>query len=90
MRHHLIDPRSGQPAQTDALSVSVIAPRTLVAEVHAKAALLLGAEAGLAYLAAAPGIEGLIYRSDGKVLYTEGCRPLLVALDSPTGRSLAA
>ena len=90
MRHHLIDPRSGQPAQTDALSVSVIASRTLVAEVHAKAALLLGAEAGLAYLAAAPGVEGLIYRSDGQVLYTEGCEQLLVDLNSPARRSLAA
>jgi thiamine biosynthesis lipoprotein len=90
IRHHLIDPRSGKPAQTDALSVSVIAGRTLIAEVHAKAALLLGAEAGLAYLAATPGVEGLIYRSDGQVLYTGGCAQLLVGLNSPARRGMAA
>jgi FAD:protein FMN transferase len=90
IRHHLIDPHSGQPAQTDALSVSVIARRTLVAEVYAKAALLLGAERGLAYLAAAPGIEGLIYRSDGQVLFTAGCERLLADRDSGARRSMAA
>jgi FAD:protein FMN transferase len=90
IRHHLIDPRSGRPAQTDALSVSVVAARTMVAEVYAKAALLLGAEAGLAYLAAVPGVEGLIYRSDGQVLYTAGCNQLLADLNSPARRSMAA
>lgn len=90
IRHHLIDPRSGRPAQTDALSVSVIAQRTVVAEVHAKAALLLGSEAGLAYLAAAPGVEGLIYRSDGQVLYTTGCDQLLADMNSPAHRRIAA
>ena len=62
----------------------------MIAEVHAKAALLLGAEAGLAYLAAAPGVEGLIYRSDGQVLYTAGCEQLLADLNSPARRSMAA
>jgi FAD:protein FMN transferase len=90
IRHHLIDPRSGRPAQTDALSVSVVARRTLVAEVHAKAALLLGAEGGLAYLAALPDVEGLIYRSDGQILYTAGCARLLTELNSPARRSMAA
>ncbi|HXV97352.1 MAG TPA: FAD:protein FMN transferase, partial [Anaerolineae bacterium] len=50
LMHHLIDPRTGQPAQTDALSVSVVAERTVLAEIYAKVALILGAEQGLAYL----------------------------------------
>jgi len=41
-RHHLIDPRRGQPAQTDWLSVTVIAPHATVAEVFAKALLIAG------------------------------------------------
>jgi thiamine biosynthesis lipoprotein len=90
IRHHLIDPRSGQPAQTDALSVSVIAQRTVIAEVLAKAALLLGAEAGLTYLAATPGVEGLIYRSDGQVMYTAGCEQLLLEPGPQHRRDMAA
>jgi thiamine biosynthesis lipoprotein len=42
MRHHLIDPRSGQPAETDWLSVTVIAPHATTAEVFAKALLIAG------------------------------------------------
>ncbi len=78
--HHLIDPRTGRPAQTDALSVSVIADRTVVAEIYAKAALILGAEQGLAYLQKLPGIEGLIYTADSKILYTPGFAALLERL----------
>jgi len=41
-RHHLIDPRTGEPAETDWLSVTVIAPHADMAEVFAKALLIAG------------------------------------------------
>lgn len=44
--HHLIDPRTGLPAETDLTEVSVIARTGVEAEVLAKTALLLGREAG--------------------------------------------
>ena len=80
--HHLIDPRTGQPAQTDVLSVSVVADRTVVAEIYAKAALILGAEQGLAFLQGLPGIEGLIYTAAGQILYTTGLTSLLERVES--------
>src|SRR5262252_949415 len=49
--HHLIDPRTGRPAVSDISEVSVVASRAVDAEVHAKAALLLGSESAPAYLA---------------------------------------
>jgi len=49
--HHLIDPRTGRPARTDLTRVSVVALTAAEAEVHAKAALLLGAAGATAYLA---------------------------------------
>ena len=61
LRHHLIDPRSGEPAETEWLSVTVIAPHAATAEVFAKALLIAGpneaesiahTEHGLAFLAA--------------------------------------
>jgi thiamine biosynthesis lipoprotein len=49
--HHLIDPRTGGPAESDLGQVSVVADTAFLAEVHAKAALLLGRELAPAYLA---------------------------------------
>ena len=43
-RHHLIDPRTGEPAHTDWLSVTVIDPDVIAAEVYAKALLISGRE----------------------------------------------
>ena len=80
-QHHLIDPRTGQPAITDALSVTVVAPRTVTAELLAKVALLLGADAGLEYLSTTAGVEGLIYTADGHVLMTPGLTALLDAVE---------
>jgi thiamine biosynthesis lipoprotein len=44
MRHHLIDPRTGEPAVTEWLSVTVIAQHATDAEVFAKVLLIGGAE----------------------------------------------
>jgi thiamine biosynthesis lipoprotein len=82
--HHLIDPRTGQPAQTDALSVSVVADRTVTAEIYAKVALILGAEAGLTYLQGLSNIEGLIFTADSRILFTSGLAPLLERVE-PAG-----
>jgi thiamine biosynthesis lipoprotein len=40
--HHLIDPRTGLPAQSDLREVSVLASTATDAEIYAKVALLLG------------------------------------------------
>ena len=50
--HHLIDPRTGRPAETDLAEVRVLARAGVEAEVLAKTALLLGAERAPAFLAA--------------------------------------
>ena len=70
--HHLIDPRTRQPADTDAVSVTVIAQRVALAEVYAKTALILGVEAGRHWLNQVPEAEGLLVRDDGKLITTDG------------------
>ena len=50
--HHLIDPRTGMPAQTDLAEVSVVSDNALRGEVYAKSAVLLGAALGIAFLEA--------------------------------------
>lgn len=48
--HHLIDPRTGRPSQSDLHTVTVLAPTAVEAEVAAKVALILGRRAGRRYL----------------------------------------
>jgi thiamine biosynthesis lipoprotein len=72
VQHHIIDPRIGRPAQTDCLSVTVIATRAMIAEAHAKVALILGVTEGLAYLSRLPNVEGMIVDERGELAWTAG------------------
>lgn len=54
--HHLIDPRSLRPAKTNVLLATVCAKSTLMADVLASCAVILGSEAGLPFLASR-GVE---------------------------------
>ena len=67
-QHHLIDPRSGQPAQTDVLSATVVGPSTQAAEMAAKVVLILGSMSGMAWLEQRPEFAGLLVLEDGAVL----------------------
>ncbi len=40
--HHLLDPATGRPAYTGVVQVTALAPSALLAEIHAKAAILSG------------------------------------------------
>ncbi len=62
-RHHLIDPRSGEPAQSGLWSVTVAAADCQRAEVAAKVAFLLGPEQGKHFLDDS-GLAGMLVRHD--------------------------
>ncbi len=47
LRHHLIDPRTGRPAETDVVQATVIARTARAAEAFAKTAVIVGSEAAL-------------------------------------------
>ena len=69
-QHHIIDPRTGAPAETDVLTVSVLHPQATTAEAYAKAVLLRGAEDGLNWLQSQWNASGMVVRRDGAVLAT--------------------
>jgi thiamine biosynthesis lipoprotein len=50
VRHHLIDPRTGQPVDNGLAAVTVVAPTTQLADVLAKTALILGLEEGRIFM----------------------------------------
>ena len=66
--HHIIDPRSGRPAETDVFRATVVAPTALKAETAAKCALILGSKAGLDWLEARPSLAGMLLLDDGRLV----------------------
>ena len=64
LRHHLLDPRTGLPAQSDLWSVTVVADRCEQAEVAAKVAFILGSKPGAEFLRR-HRIAGLLVHEDG-------------------------
>lgn len=64
LRHHLLDPRTGLPAQSDLWSVTVVADRCMQAEVTAKVAFILGSKQGAEFLRR-HHIAGLLVHEDG-------------------------
>jgi thiamine biosynthesis lipoprotein len=62
--HHLLDPRTGLPAESDLWSVTVVTDRCEQAEVAAKVAFILGSRRGADFLRR-QRIAGLLVQEDG-------------------------
>jgi thiamine biosynthesis lipoprotein len=64
---HLIDPITGQPAETDIASVSVLADRCMDADAVATALFVMGSERALSWLKVHPGFEAylILHGPDG-------------------------
>lgn len=71
--HHILDPRTGRPAQ-GCRSATVWAAQAMAADALATAVFVLGPEAGLALLESELGAEGLVVGADGQVHETPGFR----------------
>lgn len=69
-RHHIIDPRTQQPAAVDALSVTVVAPHIAEAEVYAKALLICGENQRAALASNRPDLAYFVAWPDGSVTTT--------------------
>jgi thiamine biosynthesis lipoprotein len=83
--HHLIDPRTGRPAETDLVSVTVTAPTVVQAEVAAKVVLILGGTAGMAWLEEQPWLEALAVTEAGHRLASPGLERSLAWVPQLTG-----
>jgi thiamine biosynthesis lipoprotein len=70
--HHILDPRTGEPAYTGIVQATALAPSALLAEVYAKAALLSGPECAAEWLPHG----GVLVGDGGEVDVVDGDRPL--------------
>jgi thiamine biosynthesis lipoprotein len=65
--HHLIDPRTGLPSTSDLISVTVVAPTTVEAEVYAKVVFLMGADEGLSFVEERPSLLAVLVTRSGDI-----------------------
>ncbi len=69
--HHIIDPATGYPAQTDVCSVTIVSESGLMSDALSTACFVLGVENGMA-LAEEYGAQALFVTKDMDILMTEG------------------
>jgi thiamine biosynthesis lipoprotein len=69
---HIVDPRTGRPAVTDLVAVTVVAPRLTWADCWATAAFAMGSRDGLAWLESLPDVEALLITAGDEVRCTGG------------------
>ena len=70
--HHILDPRTGNPAYSDVLQATVIARDLTVAEQYAKCLIILGSSAGRSWMKVRkPDIAYVLVRRDGVILHSD-------------------
>jgi thiamine biosynthesis lipoprotein len=72
--HHIIDPHTGK-SPVGVRSVTVIGPEAVTTEGLTKSVFVMGPERGMELIEKQEGVDAVIVRSDGHVLYSSGLAP---------------
>jgi FAD:protein FMN transferase len=67
-QHHIIDPRTDKPAESDVFTATVITADVMEAEAWAKAALILGSQIGVEKLNLVERLAYLLVLEDGSII----------------------
>lgn len=81
--HHVFDPATGYPAETDLLSVTVVHENSALADAYSTALFVLGAERGMAFCREHQ-VEACFVRKDHVVLVTDGLYDRMELLENNT------
>lgn len=72
--HHILDPKTGYPAESDLASVTIISPESIVADAVSTSTFLIGKEAGKALIESLPNVEAVLVDKDRNVWVSSGIR----------------
>jgi thiamine biosynthesis lipoprotein len=81
--HHILDPRTGQPARL-CRSVTIVASSALQADWLSTGVFIMGPEAGMALIERLPEVEGVIVTAANEVRVSSGLRGRLTLDRQPT------
>jgi thiamine biosynthesis lipoprotein len=66
--HHILDPKTGYPAQTDLLGATIVSEKSLDGDGYSTTLIILGLEKALQFIEDRPGLEAVFVTTDGEVL----------------------
>lgn len=72
--HHILDPVTGMPVDSDLASVTLIAPTSTEADGRSTMVFAMGLERALGYVERCEELEAILVAKDGSVLSTSGLR----------------
>ena len=81
--HHIIDPRTGEPAQ-GCRSVTIMTSSATIADGVSKGVFVLGPEAGMELVKKLPGVDAVIVSAKNEVLVSPGLKGRLTIIAQPT------
>ena len=70
--HHILDPKTGYPSESDILSVSVLSKNSMLADGLSTSVFVLGSEKGLELINSIKDVEAVIVTKDKKILVSDG------------------
>lgn len=72
--HHILDPKTGYPADSGLMSATVLSPSSMEADVLSTAVFVSGLEKGMDIIRRLPQAEGILITTDKKVFVTKGLK----------------
>ena len=72
--HHIIDPKTGYPADSGIISATIAAEASIDADALSTAVFVLGLDRGMELIGSLEGVEGIFITDDKKVYVTEGLK----------------
>lgn len=74
--HHIINPQTGYPSESDLISATIIADSSVETDALSTAAFILGLDKGLKLVKERKGTQAVFIKEDGSIYATEGLREI--------------
>lgn len=74
IHHHIVDPRTGRPSNSDLASATVISKRSIDGDGFSTALLIMGSHWAKNYAEGHPDLEAVFITRDGRIEATSGIR----------------
>lgn len=72
--HHIVDPKTGYPADSGLMSATVLSPSSITADALSTAVFVSGLSQGMELIAKTPRAEGILITKKKKVFLTKGLK----------------
>lgn len=83
--HHILDPRTGYPSNSELISATVVSERSIGADAMSTAIFILGLEKGMKLINSLEGMEAVFVTKDKDIYVTEGLKKEFVFFEENNG-----